>query len=113
MATNVAAKAHSKRPQGSLSEPADQRLMIAVTKLWLRTRHTADQETQREEIFSLWLKDLSHWSTGQTIPVLTQLAVTEEWWPAWKTVVEQLPAPDKAISYENPWRPIMATSVRA
>ncbi len=111
MPTNAMKLPSKQRPRSS-NEDDDSRLLKAITRLWLKTKHTADQETQREEIFSLWLTDLSNWPVRQTEAVLNQMASSQEWWPAWTTVVEALPSPTNAIGYENLWARIRRGSVR-
>lgn len=106
-------KPYSKRPPKSSTEPDESRLMKAITKLWLRTKHTSDQEANREAIFSTWFQDLSQWPIRQTEAVLHQLADDQEWWPAWSTVRAALPAPGNQIGYDSPWARIKSASVRS
>ena len=106
-------KPPSKRQPRSSDVPDDERLMAALTSLWLKTKHTPDQEASREGIFSTWYQDLSRWPVRQTLVVLNQLASTEEWWPAWSMVEQQLPTPQDRIGYDNPWDRIKGRSVRS
>ena len=106
-------KPPSRRPSKSSAAPDDQQLMQALTALWLKTKHTQDQEANREAIFSTWFQDLSRWPIRHVVVVLSHLASTEEWWPAWCAVEQQLPRPADAIGYDNPWLRIQSASVRA
>ncbi|MGH1478792.1 MAG: hypothetical protein ACRBM6_08730 [Geminicoccales bacterium] len=94
-------KPYSKQRPKSSTEPEDERLLKAITRLWLKTKHTADQEAQREAIFSLWLTDLSNWPVRQTEAVLNRIADSEAWWPAFSMVADALPSPTNAISYDS------------
>lgn len=53
-----------------------------VAELWFATKHTNDQEENRKEIFSVWIRHLTDRPIGLTTRAIGILVRQEDWWPA-------------------------------
>jgi len=99
--------------ESTAADRGEQLVMLAILKLWSRTKHTKDQEKDRDAIFELWTDDLLDWSPALVVDALEKLGETCEWWPAWSQAVDALPSKSAplALGYDDPWERIRATSV--